>query len=212
MGRFIQLIILFYLLASCSNTNQQSDPIVVVGDEETHIKEWHTIDHNPVSGEELLTLKSLLLFFDKVVKNRTGVLELDSAYHAYMENVRYKDSYMDIIDELAKDKAQVDSFLEADQNQILANRILRKDYFFSNREMTDTAGHIYNPNHINSYMVLLRDAAFMDSAFYGYGNNLQIFGSIPPNIVAGFQHHHPKLEFQNETIRLIVAIHYMSLH
>ena len=199
------ILILFLGIISCTNTQNNSDDITIDQD-------YFSKAYEPFLEEDIHTLNSLLIFFDSLVMKRSGVSFPDSAYHCYMENIRYKDSYLSIINELNKDKPKVDSFLLEIGSSSVFPRIFHKSYFYANREMTDTVGYIYNPNFQSSYMILLKAAVTTDSTFSDYAKSLAPFGgTIPPSVVSGYQHSHPELDLLNDTIRLVTAIHYISL-
>lgn len=75
----------------------------------------------------------------------------------------------------------------------------------------DTVVIKLRPNYLGAYINVLDRVIEYDSAFNEYKNLLLTTGGIPPSLVAGFQNIHEELNFQNEVIRLIVAIHYISI-
>ena len=91
------------------------------------------------------------------------------------------------------------------------HRYFRLDYYYSNQELTDTVAFEYNPNHYSSYMNLLKQTIKIDSSYIEYSNLLWSFGSIPPTLYKGYNYYNSKLDFNNEIIRLITAIHYICL-
>jgi hypothetical protein len=169
------------------------------------------LDNNPFPKEDILDLRGLLTFFDNVVKQKTDIQEVDSAYHVYMEDLRLVDSYMARMERLQESKLDIDSFMVIFQAKDVFHEIFIKDYFFTDSKKLDTLGHEYIPNFNGGYISLLDNAIVLDSIFIDYKEKLYISGGIPPTIVVGYQHIHQKLDFSLETIRLITAIHYISL-
>lgn len=79
------------------------------------------------------------------------------------------------------------------------------------RLQTDTLSWLLTPNLQGKYISILDKAIENDTIFNEYKESLMMAGAIPPSIVAGFQNIRERLDFDNEVIRLIVAIHYISI-
>jgi hypothetical protein len=156
-------------------------------------------------------IHSLTLFFDNIVKSNTGVESIDSAYHAYMENHRYLDSYISLYQKLAMNKPEVDSFLYELGTKTVFAKIFRESFGFSSPDMKDTVMREFVPNHYGGAGEILDKAIETDSVFVEYKEGLRNFATISPAIVAGFQNIHPGLDFEEEIIRTVVSMHYISI-
>ena len=54
-------------------------------------------EYDPIEEQDYIFFDSILHFFDMVIKYRTGKTQTDSAYHNYMESLKYKGSYEGIM-------------------------------------------------------------------------------------------------------------------
>jgi len=210
------LIILLTITVSCNNKpnisySENRDNDSTEESQQEILKRLLNAHFDPIEKQDSAFFDSVLYFFDSVVKNSTGIIQTDSAYHIYMESLRYDSSYEDFMEKLGKDKPIVDSFITKTEEYPMFSRYFRKDYMVKNPERTDTVAYEYNPNHYSSYMNLLKEAIKIDSSYVEYADLLWSFGSIPPSLVSGYNHYHTKLDFDNSVIRLITAIHYMCL-
>jgi len=191
------IIILTLVLIKCSsieNPNKSLDLVL----------------KNEFNQDEIKELKEILYFFDKIVLAQTKIDLIDSAYHRYMENLRYNESIEEFGTMLFIDKLKIDSFINNFRDNEIFDRIWKFEYG-TDITRKDTLLTQLIPNQQGDYFILLDKAIENDTIFKYYKNSLIDSGAIGPYIVGGFQNIHERLDFNNEIIRLIVAIHYISI-
>ncbi len=190
------IIILTIFLIKCNTIDNQDKSI-------------DSIFKNEFNQKEINELKEVIDFFDKTLKTTTKIDTVDSAYHRYMENLRYNESWDDFETKLMTNKSKIDSFIVDYKKNAMFDRIWKIEYG-TDRTRKDTLSTELIPNQEGDYFVLLDKAIENDTIFNEYKKSLIMSGTIPPTLVVGFQNIHEKLDFNNELVRLIVAIHYIS--
>ena len=158
---------------------------------------------------EITELKEILSFFDNSIRDQTKISLTDSAYRSYMNDLRHSD-IIDFNNKFLRDSARIDSFINTFNKTEIFNKIWKYDYFLDQFDC-DTLAYQLMPDLQGKYMILLNKAIDMDTVFIEYKNYLQQYGTFPAIIIFGFQNNYNRFDFNNELIRLIVAIHYISL-
>ena len=194
IGIIITLTLFFIKCSSIENPDKSIDSIL----------------KNEFNQGEIKELKGIIDFFDNTVLAQTKIDLIDSAYHRYMENLRYNESWNEFETKLMIDKSKIDSFINDYKNNEIFGRIWKIEYG-TDRTRKDTLSTELIPNQQGDYFILLDKAIENDTIFNDYKNSLIMGGAIVPSLVAGFQNVHERLDFNNEIIRLIVAIHYISI-
>ena len=159
---------------------------------------------------EIETLCKITTYFDSLILNTTHSSNLDSAYHNYCKSLKNSQSYEEFYNKLL--------IHEVEKEQILG--ILKEDRIFDNLytyeyslsiDLMDTVEVLLVPNKMGKYMTLVNKLAseselFMDlkKSFEKVGGPVESFAIILPN-------GHHVLDFNDEKIRLILAINILSL-
>jgi len=166
---------------------------------------------NEFDKEEIKELKEILVFFDNIVSAQTKINSIDSAYHHYIENLRLSESKGEFETKLLMDKPRIDSFMNEYKKNKIFDKIWKIEYG-TDIIRKDTLSSVIIPNQQGAYFILLDKAIENDKIFNEYKNSLITCGEIGPDLVVRFQFIHESLDFNNEIIRLITAIHYISVN
>lgn len=161
------------------------------------------------SAVEITDLKELLLFFDNLTVSQTKTSTLDSAYTLYLDKLRYNDSRTDFEKKIMTNSFQVDSFMKGYKSKHIFEEIWKVEFGHKEKGFEDSYELI--PNIHGKYIYVINKAINSNPIFTQYKETLRMSGAIPPSIIAGFQKYKDMLNFNNEVVRLVVAIHYISI-
>jgi len=160
---------------------------------------------------EIEKLSEIISFFDGIVTKNTGIENIDSAYHNYCENLRYSESYDEFWKKIFMNKIEIQSFLNQMEKDELYKELWIKEYGLINNR-TDTISIMLSPNWQGKYIDLIDCLIENDSIFIFYKESILASGTIPPSTVGGFHNIHPKMNFKDEKIRLIFALHFITIN
>ncbi|MCF8303284.1 MAG: hypothetical protein K9I94_08420 [Bacteroidales bacterium] len=166
---------------------------------------------NDFNKTEIKELNRILNFFDELVLNQTKTNSISAGYRIYMENLKFIKSKQDFNNRLFADKSKIDSFIKDYRETQTFDEIWVFEYGYSYENREDTVTRQIIPKLRGKYINILDKAISKDSVFKSYKDVLIASGAIPPSVIAGFQKINDKVDFDDDLIRLIVVIHYISV-
>ena len=108
------------------------------------------------------------------------------------------------------DKSHIDSFIVASNDNSIFKSIYKTEYG-TDISRTDTLTYQLVPNLQGNYLKLLDKVIEFDTTFVAYKEFVESSGDIGQPLKYGIQDYHNQIDFNNEIIRLFIAIHYISL-
>lgn len=167
---------------------------------------------NNCSEQELRAYNDILYFFDNVVIRKTGLENINSAYHVYSQMLKNTESIDDIIGKLGFGQDEL-SELESKLKKMsfyseIWNEENGRDY-----DSGDIISISVSPNITGRYFSLLENIVRTRSNEYlnDYLRGIKDCSCIPPPIAAGFHLNHEELDFSKPEYRLIWAIHFITI-
>ncbi|SFF84867.1 hypothetical protein SAMN05216283_1182 [Sunxiuqinia elliptica] len=157
---------------------------------------------------EIVTLNKILIHFDNYLIDKTNIQKVDSAYHQFSEDLKYTESIEKLWKKICEDEETNDRFL----NLIKGNQSI--DELWTVLYITEdngTLNYALQPNRDGKYMKLLNYLARKNKYLKDYKNGILVMGTIPPSLAFEFPRIHDFLDFNDEAVRLLVAIHYITL-
>jgi len=159
---------------------------------------------------EISSLNEILEYFDSLAKKSTDNSDIEKVYHSYCENLR-DIPINEIWKRLRTKKNEVEQFIKSiEDNEVYGELWIRK--YTVDYENGDTLGSYLIQNTNGKFIELLNYICAEYPEFYDYREAIIDWKFIPPGLVIDFQSVHQKLDFNQDYIRLFVAIHYITLH
>lgn len=211
---FICMITLFF---SCENLKESN--LVSL--------ETDKIINSKFSVEQVNNLRELLDFFDNEICRIVGENEIEKCYSKYFQDLskapetgnidvridyKVQSSIMHNMDKKlfneiwAKSKSYVECYNDP-QNE-LAKRFSKKESDFTKQ---DSVQQIYLIND-GLYADFLEEVGENNSIIKNYHNQLLEADCISPGMIADILLQYDKLNMRDEKIRLIIAVHYLTLN
>ncbi len=168
------------------------------------------ITGNSFSRTDVKSLRKILTFFDGFVRAQTGISQIDSAYRCYMKDLKESETTVDFNNKLFTNAEKTDSFLIRFRSDPLFHAIWRTFYNIDPLTKDTTSFELY-PNLSGIYGQLLNKAVEIDPVFREYKNSVETAGTLTAEVISGFQNIYDKIDLKNELLRLIVALHYITV-
>jgi len=200
----ITIILVIFLLNICQVFSQN---VMRIDDDKTIRKIF--------DNSEIECLIEIIDFFDQIVLNSTSSNNLDSAYHQYLENLKYTEHPDEIYAKINPDELQKYEFFDSLESKNFFNEIWIYKSVLSVRTKDTT---IENPeefytlevNTNGKYVQYLKKLSKKDDLYSQVYELTMSMGDIPTTIRWGCIQNHKLYDFNKEYNRLFIAINCLS--
>ena len=160
------------------------------------------------SQDDVKMLNEILLFFDKVVKqNCQNKSNITKCYFKYLKRIKENYSTGDLGLNISP-KEQKELFNRINAESFKKIWVYNKSF---SRE-TDTKGEILSIKNQSEYIDFLKTMSEYDNTVKGYYEPYRSVGEMNAGSVSYVVHSYQKFNLDDEKIRLILAIHYLTLN
>lgn len=171
------------------------------------------------SSEEIASLNLIVAYFDEIIIAKTGTQNVGEAYSYYfkvLSNVMNGEELsLEYYNALARPE-DADTLIEVLKN----NGIFDEIWFYSSfgryntrtGQNIDSAGVSLQINQSGKYMQLLGRLGNEDIIFKGYYDGIMSSSDPSPSVNAGIFSSYDKVDFRKEAVRLVWAIHFITMH
>ncbi len=160
------------------------------------------------SQDDVKMLNEILLFFDKVVKqgcqNKSNITK---CYFKYLKRIKENYSTGDLSLNISP-KEQKELFNRINAESFKKIWVYNKSF---SRE-TDINGEILSIKNQSEYIDFLKTMSEYDNTVKGYYESYRSAGEMNAGSVSYVVHSYQKFNLDDEKIRLILAIHYLTLN
>jgi len=157
------------------------------------------------------SLLLILNLYDNWVTEKTGIFDIDSAYHVFSENVKYNNSIEDVWDKTKLPQCQLDSIILSCTMSRTFKRIWNYDFLQSDNQIDS----FYVNLCINSelkYGDYLRELSKENEGINDYIVAIESAGCIPPTALLYAAWTHENYDFSKVHWRLFYAIHFVTIN
>ncbi len=173
----------------------------------------HTAIVQIFSNEEIVSLESIITFFDKIIMEKTQLPKVNDAYCSYFETINKKESF----DEFEKlihieNKESYRNLITQLKEKGMYKKIWIDAYKYKSFVRKDTLKTYRRYKWENGkYMNFLRLVGEKDTFIKDYRESIIACGDICLTDIVSFMKFYKRFDFNKEIDRLMYAVHYLTL-
>lgn len=195
--KYLSIIMLIVFFFSCSSYKYKLENDSII---KQHFNE-----------DEIKDLEEIIEFFDNEIQQqyRNPDKDIYKSYENFFENLSTVGKAADIQNKIGISQARQRKILKE-----IEKSLFDKLWYYETgyRPLTNDSILSLNVNYLGEYMAFLKSVAKVDTTIRDYYKPIEASGCIPPSLIAGVINYYQNYDLTKKRIRLILAIHYLTVN